>query len=94
MISSEQCQQYAALLRIRQTAARRDSIFIGATWGVGLVVAFVYTFYSQPNGPSVFLTIAIFFVLGLGFAFQLARVEMFRQLLEMVDFLQRESRPG
>ena len=94
MISSEHCQQYAALLRIRQKAARRDSIFIGAILGVGLVVAFVYTFFSQPNSQSIFLTIAIFLVLWLGFALQLARLEMFRHLLEMVDFLERESRPG
>ena len=94
MISSEHCQQYAVLLRIRQTAARRDSIILGAVWGVGMVTAFVYNFYSEPNSQSVFLTTAMLIAFGLSFAHQLSRLDMFDQLLEMVDFLQRESRPG
>lgn len=94
MISSEHCQQYAVLLRIRQTAARRDSIILGAIWGVAMLAAFVYNFYSEPNSQSVFLATAMLLVFGLGFALQLVRLEMFRHLLEMVDFLQRESRPG
>jgi hypothetical protein len=59
-----------------------------------MVSAFVYNFYSQPNSQSIFLTVGLLIMVGLGFAHQLARVEMFRQLLEMVDFLERESRPG
>jgi hypothetical protein len=94
MTSSEHYQQYALLLRIRQTAARRDSIFLGAILGVGVVAAFVYNFFRQTNSQSIFLTIAIFALIGLGFVLQLARMEMFRQLLEMIDFLQRESQPG
>lgn len=93
MISSEHCQQYAVLLRIRQTAARRDAIFAGAIWGVSMLAAFVYNIYSEPNSQGVFLTTAFLIMLGLGFARQLARLEMFDQLLEMVDFLQRESQP-
>ena len=92
MISSEHCQQYAVLLRIRQTAARRASIFLGVIWGLGMVSAFVYNFYSQPNSQSNFLTAGLLIMLGFGFALQLARLEMFRQLLEMVDFIERESR--
>lgn len=87
MISSEHCQQYAVLLRIRQTAARRDSIFLGAIWGIGIATAFVYTYYGRSNSHSIFLTMAMLIVFGLGFALQLARLEMFHQLLEMVDFL-------
>lgn len=93
MISPEHCQQYAVLLRIRQRAARRDSIFLGVIFGVGIAAAFVYNFYSQPNGQSVFLGAALLLIFGLSFTNQLARLEMFRQLLEMVDFLQRESQP-
>jgi sulfite exporter TauE/SafE len=93
MISSEHCREYAVLLRIRQAAARRVSIFLGTIWGVGLVSAFVYNFYTQPNSQSVFLTAAILILFGLGFALQLARLETLRQLLEMVNFLERESRP-
>ena len=93
MISSKHCQQYAILLRIRQAAARRDSIIIGVIWGVGMVSAFVSNFYGEPNSQSVFLAAAMLIMLGLGFVLQLARVEMLRHLLEMLDFLQRESRP-
>ena len=94
MISSEHCQQYAVLLRIRQTAARRASIILGIISGLGIVSAFVYNFYGQSNSQSIFLMAALLIMFGLGFALQLARLEMFRQLLEMVDFLERESRPG
>jgi sulfite exporter TauE/SafE len=94
MISTEHCQQYAVLLRIRQTAARRTAIILGIIWGAGIVSAFVYNFYSQSNSQSFFLTATLLIMFGLGFALQVARLEMFRQLLEMVDFLERESRPG
>ena len=93
MISAEHCQQYATLLKIRQAAARRDSIILGAIWGIGVVTAFVYNFYSRLNSQSVFLAAGILIMLGFGFVLQLARAEMFRQLLEMVNFLERESRP-
>ena len=93
MISSEHCQQYAVLLKIRQAAARRDSIILGVIWGIGLVTAFVYNFTSKLNSQSVFLAAALLILLGFGFVLQLARTEMLRHLLEMVDFLQRESQP-
>ena len=94
MISSEHCQQYATLLKIRQAAARRDSIILGTIWGIGVVTAFVYNFFSKLNSQSVFLGAVLLILLGFGFVLQLARLEMLRQMLEMVDFLQRESRPG
>ena len=59
-----------------------------------MVSAFVYNFYSQPNSQSNFLAAGLLILLGCGFVLQVARLEMFRQLLEMVAFLERESRPG
>ncbi len=94
MISSEHCQQYAILLRIRQKAARRDSIILGVIWGIGLASAFVYNFLSELNSAGVFLAAMLLILLGFGFVLQLARLEMLRHMLEMVDFLQRESRAG
>jgi hypothetical protein len=59
-----------------------------------MLAAFVYNIYGEPNSRGVFLTTAMLIMPGLIFTVQLARLEMFHQLLEMVDFLQRESRPG
>lgn len=91
MISSDHCQHYAILIRVRQKAALRVSIFLGTIWGIGIATAFVNNYYKQPNSQSAFLTMAILIVFGVSVALQLARLEMFHQLLEMVDFLQRES---
>ena len=94
MISSEHCQQYAILLRIRQKAARRDSFILGAIWGISLAAAFVYNFFSELNSAGVFLALVLLILLGFGFVLQLARLETLRHMLEMVDFLQRESQAG
>ncbi len=87
MSSPDYLQQYLSVLRIRETAARRNAMFASAVFAACLLVALVWSLMVPEDNRSLFLGTGILIVLGLGVASTWSRVDTLKGMAELVDEL-------
>jgi hypothetical protein len=87
MSSIEYLQQYLTLLRIRQSAARRNVMLTGAVFAASIVAGMVWNLVVEPNDRSLFLGIAILVVVGQGFASAWSRLDTLKEIVGLADEL-------
>jgi hypothetical protein len=92
MMSSDYLQQYTTLLRIRQTAARRNVIIAGVIFGACTFVLLMSNLYIEPNNRSLFLNAILIVCFGLGFVFAWSRFDTISGIIEFVDVLRHEAK--
>jgi hypothetical protein len=87
MSAIEYLQHYLTLLRIRQSAARRDVVITGAVFAASIVAGLVWNLSAEPNNRSLFLSIVLIVGLGLGFVSAWSRFGLMKEIVGLADEL-------
>lgn len=87
MPSLEYLQQYLALLRIRQSAARRAVGITGAVFFISIVAGLIWPPVVEPNSRSLFLSLVLIMGLGLSFISAWSRLDALREIVRLADEL-------
>lgn len=87
--------QHAALLRIRESAARRDRWISGGIFLIFFALSIAQGLLFGTQGRSTYLLIALVTVFGLSFIMTWARLEVIQGDLALLEVLERgrERRP-
>lgn len=91
MTGTDQLEEHAALLRIRQRAHKRDTIILGSVFWMSVTAIVTLGLLEMIAGRSLFLTVAITTVLGAGYCAIWVRGEINRAEIELLDTLLREG---
>jgi uncharacterized protein (DUF697 family) len=94
MLTSDYLENYAALLRIRRAAMRRDTIVTGGVFLVSALGAVAFGLLGSLDGRSVYLVSGVVTAIGLGFITAWVRLEITKSLMEFADNLQRAALDG
>lgn len=86
---SNQLEQYAELLRIRQAGGLRNTRITGGIFLVSMLGFVAYGLIAEPIGRSVYLSAAIIATLGLGYITTWVRLEITKNTLELVERIHR-----
>ncbi len=84
-MSPDSIQEYATLLRIRQTAARRSAIIAGVLFGASTFAALYSNLSIESDSRTLFLNTILIMIFGLGFVFEWSRFDTIKGILELVD---------
>jgi ABC-type transport system involved in cytochrome c biogenesis permease subunit len=91
MALTERLEQYAALLRIRHTAARRGVWIMGLSFLGLIVVVYLFIQTAYPSYVSIYIMSIFVTVAGLGFYSMRLEYMMLKSTLELVDMLRRAT---
>jgi Zn-dependent protease with chaperone function len=90
MALHDQLAQYTSLLRIRQTARRRDARIIGSVFLMSVLAFVALGLLGDVSGRTVYLLIGILIAFGVSFLMAWIRLKIVTSNLELAAYLQQD----
>jgi hypothetical protein len=91
MTTNDNLENYAALLRIRYEAGRRNTAITGILFLLSVMGFFANGLLGDPSDRATILIGILVLALGLTYLTTWVRLEIARSLIECVDHLQRPN---
>ena len=90
MALHDQLAQYTSLLRIRQTARRRDARIIGSVFLMSVLAFVALGLLGDVSGRTVYLLIGILIAFGVSFLMAWIRLKIVTSNLELAAYLRQD----
>jgi hypothetical protein len=90
MVLGDQLSQYTSLLRIRQTARRRDARITGGVFLMSVLATMALGLLGDLSGRAVYLLMGILIAFGVSFLMAWVRLEIVTSNLELATYLQQD----
>jgi hypothetical protein len=87
-MTTNRLENYLALLTIRQTAGRRDTIVIGGVFAVLLIATIVFGLLDRINARSMYLVTTSIVTVGLAYLTVWVKFQIINSSIELINFLQ------
>jgi len=92
MTISERYSNYLALLKIRQSARKRDATFVGVIFFISILAMTMIGLVSGLGNREVYLVALLNIIFGINFAIAWARLEVIKGNIELLNNLRDADR--